>query len=56
MKPIYVVFFNYFKNGGPVVRYTFFESKERLDRFLKYNPVIKERCIIFKKVDIKEEK
>ena len=52
MKPLYVIHYSLFKGGSVLNRYKFFETKERLDSFLKFAPWIKDNCIIFKNVEL----
>ena len=51
MKPLYVVHFTLFKGGSALNRFEFFETKKELDDFLRFNPWIKDNCIIFKNID-----
>ena len=55
MKPMYVLFFTYFRNGRALSRHRFFETKEKLYIFLLFHPQIGDNCIIFKNVGIKED-
>lgn len=55
MKPLYVIHYTLFKNGGAFNRFRFFETKKQLDNFLKFTPWIKDFCIIFKNIDLEGE-
>lgn len=38
MKPLYVMHYTLFKGGSVLSRFKFFETKERLDNFLRFKP------------------
>ena len=56
MKPLYVIHYSLFKGGRVLNRYNFFETKEKLERFLLFLPQIKDNMIIFKNIDLGSDK
>lgn len=56
MKPLYVIHYSLFKGGSILNRYKFFETKEKLERFLLFHPQIKDNMIIFKNIDLGSDK